>query len=97
MLSGFLPLLKEYNVKRANHIFITVGHKRETSMKIFRRDGMEIKYSEGVEEAGTTGAVVLAKNAEDVQIIGISISIPMSFSKDSNIIRVIMLKKYKMF
>ncbi|KAL1823970.1 hypothetical protein ACET3Z_010748 [Daucus carota] len=72
MLSGFLPLLKEYNVKRANHIFITVGHKRETSMKIFRRDGMEIKYSEGVEEAGTTGAVVLAKNAEDVQIIDLS-------------------------
>ena len=65
MLFGFLPILREYEIEAVDTIFFSVVHKGESSVKIFRGDGMEIKYSKNIVEEGTTPETWLSSEKID--------------------------------
>ena len=71
MLSGLLPIMREYEVKIRDTIFFTVARDGESVVKIFRRDGTEIRYCKAVVEDGKVQEPFLQREeVSHVEVIG---------------------------
>ncbi|WOG95183.1 hypothetical protein DCAR_0414488 [Daucus carota subsp. sativus] len=73
MLSGLLPIMREYEVKIRDTIFFTVARDGESVVKIFRRDGTEIRYCKAVVEDGKVQEPFLQREeVSHVEVIDVS-------------------------